>query len=174
MNVLAVPNSLNLAYPSPDVPYARHWDLKRHCSLKPAQLGWMYVSLCCVSMAIAAFFWSIGATMVLPFAWLELVAVGAAFLLYARHATDAEKITIQGEQLLVEQETAGRIRLASFHRAWVRIEPSKGDGSLIKLSGQGQSLQVGRHVRPELRPALAREIRRALREYERQSAPDHN
>ena len=102
--------------------------------------------------------------MVLPFAWLELVVVGAAFLLYARHATDAEKITIQGEQLIVEQETAGRIRLAFFNRAWVRIEPSQGDGSLIKLSGQGQSLEVGRHVRPELRPALAREIRRALRE----------
>lgn len=104
-----------------------------------------------------------GATMVLPFASLELLVVGAAFLIYARHATDAEKITIQGEQLLVEQETAGRTRLSVFQRCWVRIEPSQGDGSLIKLSSQGRSLHVGRHVRPELRPALARELRQALR-----------
>jgi uncharacterized membrane protein len=34
---------------------------------------------------------------------------------------------------------------------------------LIELSGQGRSVQVGRHVRPELREQLAREIRSALR-----------
>ncbi|MBW8720520.1 MAG: DUF2244 domain-containing protein, partial [Polaromonas sp.] len=44
-----------------------------------------------------------------------------------------------------------------------RIEPKDGDGSLIEVSGQGRSVRVGRHVRPELRPALAREIRMALR-----------
>jgi len=31
------------------------------------------------------------------------------------------------------------------------------------LFEQGRSVVVGRHVRPELRPALAREIRLALR-----------
>ena len=35
--------------------------------------------------------------------------------------------------------------------------------SLIEVSGQGRSVRVGRYVRPELRAALAREIRMALR-----------
>jgi uncharacterized membrane protein len=35
---------------------------------------------------------------------------------------------------------------------------------LIEVSGRGQSVQVGRFVRPELRPQLAQEIRTALRE----------
>ena len=43
------------------------------------------------------------------------------------------------------------------------VEPKGGDGSLIEVSGQGRSVRVGRHLRPELRPALAREIRMALR-----------
>ena len=142
---------------------AVQWLLKRHCSLKPAQLGWFYVSLCVLSMGIAGFFWMQGATMVMPFAWVELLVVGVAFLVYARHASDGEKIVLQGGQLVVELETAGRMQRAEFNREWVRVEPRHGDGSLIEVSCQGKSVQVGRHVRPELRPALAREIRFALR-----------
>ncbi|MES2911530.1 MAG: DUF2244 domain-containing protein [Pseudomonadota bacterium] len=139
------------------------WLLKRNCSVTPAQLGWMYVSLCVVSMGIAIFFWVQGARMVMPFAWLELLAVGAAFVVYARHARDGEKIVLQGGQLVVELENGGRMQRAAFNRQWVRVEPKSGDGSLIEVSGQGQSVRVGRHLRPELRPALAREIRFALR-----------
>jgi uncharacterized membrane protein len=65
--------------------------------------------------------------------------------------------------LLVELERAGRIQTIEFNRHWVRIAPESGDGSLIQLSGQGRWVKVGRHVRPEMRPALAREIRLALR-----------
>jgi uncharacterized membrane protein len=144
-------------------PEAIQWLLKRHCSLRPSQLGWFYLSLCVLSLSIATFFWHQGATFIMPFAWLELAVVGTAFLVYARHATDAESIVLQGEQLVVELETAGRKQRAEFNRAWVRVEPRYGNGSLIEVSGQGRSVQVGRHVRPELRPALAREIRLALR-----------
>ena len=141
-----------------------HWFLRRNCSVTPMQLGWMYLSLCLVSTVISAFFWFQGATMILPFAWLELAAVGVAFLVYARHATDGERISLQGRHLVVELENAGQLQRAEFHRDRVRVEPLGGGRSLIQLSGQGQSVNVGRYVRPELRPALAREIRQALRE----------
>ena len=140
-----------------------HWFLKRNCSVTPAQLGWMYVSICVVSLSIATFFWVQGATLVLPFAWLELAAVGAAFLAYARHAGDGERISLQGARLVVELENAGPLQRAEFRREWVRIEPKTGDRSLIEVSGQGRSVEVGRYVSPELRSALAREIRMALR-----------
>jgi uncharacterized membrane protein len=139
------------------------WLLKRNCCLSPTQLWRFYGSLCVVSLGIASFFWSMGATMVMPFAWLELAAVGAALLVYARHAGDGEKIVLDDGRLVVELETAGRTRRAEFNSLWVRVEPGAGDGSLIEVSGQGRSVVLGRHVRPELRPALAREIRSALR-----------
>ena len=104
-----------------------------------------------------------GASLVMPFACIELLAVGAAFLMYARHATDGERISLQDGQLVVELETSGRLIRSEFRRDWVRVEPSAGDGSLIELSGQGLKVQVGRYVRPELRAVLAREIRMALR-----------
>lgn len=139
-----------------------HWFLKRNCSVTPAQLGWMYVSLCAVSLAIGAFFWFRGATLVLPFAWLELTAVGVSFFIYARHAADGERIWLHGQRLVIELENAGRLERAEFDRNWVRIEPGAADTSLIEVSGRGRSIQIGRYVRPELRPALARELRMVL------------
>jgi len=139
------------------------WLLKRNCSVSPGQLLGLFVSLSVVSLGIATVFWFQGATLIMPFAWVELILVGTAFMVYARHARDGEKISLQGGQLVVELETAGRLQRAEFNREWVRVEPKDGDGSLIEVSGQGQTIQVGRHVRPELRPALAREIRYALR-----------
>jgi uncharacterized membrane protein len=143
---------------------AIHWFLGRNCSVTPAQLGWLYLSLCLVTLGIATFFWFQGAVLVLPFAGLELAAVGAAFVAYARHAADREHILLSGRRLVVETESAGRLERAEFDRDWVRVEPAVDDRSLIEVSGQGRRVIVGRYLRPELRPALAREIRRALRE----------
>lgn len=140
-----------------------HWFLKRNCSVTPSQLGWLYASLCVVSLGIGTVFWLHGAPMVLPFAWIELVAVGAAFVLYARHATDGERIALQGGRLVVELENGGHCERMEFLPHQVRIEPQASDRSLIEVSGQGRSVKVGRYVRPELRAALAREIRMALR-----------
>ena len=137
------------------------WFLRRNCAVTPAQLGWFYLSLCVVSLGIATGFWAQGALLVMPFAWLELLAVGAGFLVYARHAADREQISLR--DLVIELEQAGKLKRVEFRREWVRVEPKRGDSSLIEVSAQGQSIQVGRYVRPELRPLLAREIRMALR-----------
>lgn len=142
---------------------AIHWFLRRNCSVTPAQLGWLYASLCVVSLGIGTVFWFQGAVLVLPFAWLELAAVGLAFFVYARHAADREHILLQGRRLVVELENGGRLERAEFNREWVRVEPGADDRSLIEVSGQGRRMNVGRYVRPELRPALARELREALR-----------
>ena len=139
------------------------WFLRRNCSVSPAQLGGLYLSLCLVSLGIGAVFWSQGAVLVMPFVGLELVAVGVAFWVLARHASDGERISLEGSRLVVELESGGRLQRAEFNRDWVRVEPKNGGRSLIQLSAQGRSVEVGRYVLPELRSALAREIRMALR-----------
>ena len=139
------------------------WRLARNCSVTPAQLGGLYLGLCAVILTIASAFWMFGARFVMPFAWLEILAVGIAFVIYGRHAADGERISLQGSRLVVELETAGKLERAEFDRSRVRVEPKTGNRSLIMLSAQGRSVEVGRFVRPELRPALASEIRMALR-----------
>ncbi len=145
------------------------WRLLRNCSITPRQLGLVYVSLCLVSLVIAVGFFSQGVTLVLAFAGLELSAVGAALLLYARHAADHETLTLLGRSLHVEQCNGSRLDRTNFAADWLTVEPAAGQGSLVELSGRGQCVRVGRFLRPELRGAFARELRLALR---RTTMPD--
>jgi uncharacterized membrane protein len=142
------------------------WLLKRNCSASPRQMLGFFGSLALLSLLIAAFFWMRGATLVMPFAWAELAVLGAALLLYARHAADSESIRLQPGRLTVEHACGGSINRVEFAPAWVRVEPEHGDRSLIELSGQGQRISVGRFVRPELRRQLADELRWALRRWQ--------
>lgn len=140
-----------------------HWVLKRNCSFSPRQLMAVYLALCVVSMAIGLGFLSMGVPAVLPFAGVELLAVGGAFWAYARHAADREEITLERGELRVEHHCGRRVDTARFGAAWLHIEPPRGGAALVELTGQGQRIGVGRYLRPELRTALAHELRLALR-----------
>jgi uncharacterized membrane protein len=142
------------------------WTLKRNCSITPAQLLAAYGGLCVLSLGVAGFFWLQGARLVMPFAGCELLAVAAAMLAFARHAGDHERIALGDGRLLVETADGGRVERIEFAQDAVRVETGDG-GSLIELSGRGERIAVGRHVRPELRPWLAAELRDALREHPR-------
>ncbi len=149
--------------------WAVEWTLKRNCSLAPRQLLMFYLLLCTMSLTVASFWWWFGAPMVMPFAWLELLAVGIALLVYTRHATDLEHIALRHGRLTVEHASGNRRERVEFQPAWVRVEPETSDGSLVELSGQGRKIAVGRFVRPEMRRQLARELRIALSLSHRQS-----
>jgi uncharacterized membrane protein len=147
------------------------WVLKRNCSMAPRQLLGFYLSLCLLSVVIAAVFWMLGATLVAPFAGAELLGLGVAMLLYAQHASDSECIRLQQGRLTVEHACGHHTDRVEFAPAWVRVEPEHGDRSLIELSGQGQRIAVGRFVRPELRRQLADELRWALRRWQSSQMP---
>jgi uncharacterized membrane protein len=140
------------------------WRLARNCSLTPAQMFGAYLMLCTVSLVIALGFSWHGASPVLAFAAIELLLVGAALLVYARHATDHEQITLADGSLAVRHQRGHQTEIHDFRAAWVRVEPLTSDRSLIELTGDGQTSRVGRYLRPELRQPLAQELRRALRQ----------
>jgi uncharacterized membrane protein len=145
------------------VPLAWLFDLRRNVSITPRQLMGCYALLCVLSLLVAAGFWWHGVTIVSLFTGLELLAVGVALLVFARHAGDRETITLTQGEMSVEQQVGPVVEQVRFRAEWVRVEPVADDGSLVELSGEGRSVRVGRHVRPEMRVALAQELRRALR-----------
>ena len=140
------------------------WDLRRNCSISPRQLLNAYLLLCALAGVVGLGFWLQGVEAVLVFAGIELLAVGIAMLVMARHAGDREVITLADREMAVEQHVGPLVERTCFHADWVRIEPSAGEGSLVELSGEGRSVRVGRHLRPEWRDELAQELRRALRQ----------
>lgn len=139
------------------------WVLRRNCSLTPGQLGGFYLSMCLVSLVIAGGFALSGAPVVLWFAGIELVLLAVALLVYARHAGDADTLTLMGQSLTVEQSCGTVSTSTHFRTPWLSVEPLNGDGSLIELAGQGQAVRIGRFLRPEARSEFARELRSALR-----------
>lgn len=145
------------------LPDAVQWLLKRNCSLRPRQLLGVYLGLCVVSLGIGGFFFVQGAPFVMAFAGLELLMVGVALLVFARHAGDRETLTLVGRRVHVEQCFGSRVERTDFAAEWLTVEPAAGQGSLVELAGQGRSVRVGRFLRPELRGAFARELRLALR-----------
>ncbi len=152
-----------LLNPGPGGRPALQWPLRRNCSITPRQLGAVFLSLCVVSVAVSAFFVAQGAPYVAAFAGIELLAVGVAMLVFARHAGDHETITLEGRSLHVEQSLGSQVRHTHLDTEWLAVEPAAGQGSLVQLRGRGGSVRVGRFVRPELRAALAQELRTALR-----------
>ncbi len=139
------------------------WLLKRNCSMAPQQLFAIFGALCVLSLTIASYFWWQGATVIMAFAWLELVAVGSALLVYSRHAADQENIALRKGRLTVAHTSGNTVETAEFAPEWVSVEPVTGDESLIEVFGQGRRIEVGRFVRPELRRQLANELRHAVR-----------
>jgi uncharacterized membrane protein len=139
------------------------WLLKRNCSMSPKQVFGLYLSICVLSLGIALGFTWHGAAPVLAFAGFEMLCVGMAFMVYARHAADCEHITLADGALVVTHRRGSHTARTDFRAAWVRVEPRSADRSLVALSGDGREAHVGRYIRPEWRAALAQELRSALR-----------
>lgn len=148
---------------SPEGARALQWRLARNCSMSPRQMMGAYALLCVIALTVACFFVLAGAPMVLAFAGLELVLVGVALLVCARHATDRETLTLVDGALWVEQAHGRRVARTAFAADWLTVEPVAGQNSLVQLAGQGQRVRVGRYLRPELRGDFARELRLMLR-----------
>ncbi len=139
------------------------WVLCRRNTLSPRQLIAAMTAVGAVSLSIALFFWLRGATLVLPFAGIELFGLAAALLVHARHAGDHETLTLREGVLEVAHQHGTRTNRTEFRACWVRVEPEHGDASLVELTGQGRRAHVGRYLAPHQRPALAQELRQALR-----------
>ncbi len=151
--------------------WSMDWLLRRHNAIAPKQLLAVYGSLCALSLGIATVFWVHGAGFVMTFAWLEMMAVGVAMWVVARHATDSEHIELKGDRLTVAHANGARMEKVEFQPAWVRVEPQHGDRSLIELSGEGRRVAVGRFLRPEQRSQLATELRWALSRWRQGGVP---
>jgi len=69
-----------------------------NCSISPAGFLGVLASLAAVTLAIGTGFALLGAWLVLPFAGLEVLALGAAFVVHARRFGDGrERLSRIGE-----------------------------------------------------------------------------
>jgi uncharacterized membrane protein len=131
--------------------------LKRNCSMSPKALAGVFAALALVTLAIGAGFALVGAWLVLPFAGLEVLLLGAAYLAYARHAADYERLEIEPGDLRVEVAQANRVARYRLVNAKVSVE----DGRVVVRDAK-EELEVGRYLGAEARVELAAELQKRL------------
>jgi len=133
--------------------------------MSPAGLAAAFAALALLVLAIGTGFALAGAWLVLPFAGLEMLALGAAYFMYARHAADYERIALERGRLTVEvaeAESTARFELDP-RLARVLLEKSEGYGARVILRGAGEELEIGRHLDAQARVGLAHELSQKLR-----------
>ncbi|MDX1668081.1 MAG: DUF2244 domain-containing protein [Limnobacter sp.] len=138
------------------------WVFKRNCSLTPKQLMVWYLSLCAVTLFIALGFLIAGFWIVLPFAGLELLLVGVAFLIYARHAADYEMIEVDPVQLRITVAHGAKKHTIDLVTQWTRLEYRGRFREPLVLKCQDKQVSLGRHIAEKDKTAFQRDLRLAL------------
>jgi uncharacterized membrane protein len=139
------------------------WELKRNCSLSPYQLLGLFASLAGVSMAVAlAWAWH-GNWPILPFAILECLALGLAFMFYCRHAQDRERVVVTPGGLQVNVHSGSKVVRLSFSRIGLRVVFDEATG-LIAIQSQGQESYIGRFLTRPQRKQFVKDLRLALKQ----------
>ena len=134
--------------------------LKRNCSISPSGLAGVFVALAVLVLAIGTGFAIAGAWLILPFAGLEVLLLGGAFLLHARHATDYERIALERGWLRVEVVEGRRRARYELDVRRVRIEI---EDSRVVLREAGEALELGRHLDEQSRRVFGAELKKRLR-----------
>lgn len=143
-------------------PDRHQWVFKRNCALRPWQLAVWFGTVAAVALAIA-FTWAVsGAWPVIAFAIAEVVVLAVAFVAYARHAGDFERIVATRERLMVECGSGVRLERVEREGTRIRVEYDAAARGPIRLVAGREEIAVGRFVPDECRDALVRELRGAF------------
>jgi uncharacterized membrane protein len=162
---LGVPPELERKLPFRDETGGFSLTLKRNCSISPAGLAGVFAALALVVVAIGIGFALAGAWLVLPFAGLEVLLLGGAFVLYARNAADYERIELAAGRLRIEVTDAERVERYDIdaRRAKICLEKDEGYGARVLLRASQQEFELGRHLDAAARVTFAAELEKRLR-----------
>lgn len=145
------------------------WRFARRASIRPSRLLGVLAMLSLVSVGIAGgLWWWWGTAWFMPFAGLEVLGMGAAYVVCRRHAGDHERVEWRDGRILVDCSSGGRVDRVELGPGWIDVRLTPGDhamgsGPLLCLSSRGRQVRVGRHLRPAMRPEWVAELREVLR-----------
>jgi len=138
---------------------------RRNNSLSSGSRRFVLGSLAAVVLAISFGFALNGAWLILPFAGLELLAVGLAFHCMAQHTGDYECMTVHDDQVVIERRERGSVSRSEFNRHWAQLiisEPRGMKRGRLVLRSHGKEVEFGKFLTDEQLAATARRLRKHL------------
>lgn len=132
----------------------------RNLTWKQTRLVFLFLTCCIVAVAI--YFFTLGAWLVLPFAGLELLVIGFGLYLHSCHAHQQQLIRIDADNITVVDAHKGGSELC-FPRAWLRIvhthDPVEWYPSRLFIGSHGKYIEIGKYLVESEREMLANNLR---------------
>lgn len=128
------------------------------CSSTPQMLMGMLGLIAGVSILIGIVFWVIGAPWILPFALLESLLLGGAFVCHATTRSDCDEITLNDLHLIVRQERRGLAKEHCFNRGLFCVSMTEGPQSRVRVIESGRQVELGEWLLPQDRLSLYKQL----------------
>lgn len=136
--------------------------LRPNCGLYWRTTLWVYVGLSTICLGIALGFTLMGFWPILPFAGLELAALGIALYVSARRGRCREVIRICGDEVRVEKGVRGPEQSWVFDIARSEVmllaSPHCWYPSRLLIRSRGATVELGAFLTDEERASLATEL----------------
>jgi len=146
---------------------SREFLIGPNCSLRWGDVVRFYLGMVAVSFAIATVCALQGAWLVLPFAGLEMLALGAALYAVARRAQRWQVVSIRGDHVEIRQFGSTQDRAEVFQRAWARVhlQPAaiQGHPSRLTIGSHGRRVEIGDCLSEDDKKHLAHALGLAVR-----------
>ena len=125
-----------------------------------------FLSLCLVSGTVAISMALLGYWLILPFAGLELMALGTALYIVALRCYQREVIWITNDIIQIEKGRNYPQQQWRLARVWVQVVlercPQQWYPSRLLIRCHGRDVEIGKFLSEEERLALAKELKRNL------------
>jgi uncharacterized membrane protein len=139
-----------------------------NASLSDRQALGFFAVVCLTCLGIASVFAARGLWPVLPFAGLEVIAVGAALAVAMRRNRYREVVRFEGDRIRVEFGMVGEGLRSSCEwprhltRVWLAFGPHASSPSRLVMACGGQQLTIGHCLTDAERATLARRLKQLI------------
>ncbi len=141
-------------------------EIRPNASMTPRNLAVSVICVTVVCLTIGLGFLSMGLWLVLPFAGLEIFAVGMAVGYTIRRSADCEIISVREADVTVTKTNGSKSNQSTFPRYWTRVRldrsPHRLHRSRLILGSHGRFIEVGAGATDEARNELAAALKQAI------------
>lgn len=127
---------------------------------------WLLAGVAGVSGIIAGGFALFGAWPVLPFAGLEILLLWVALRHLARHAEDAQEITLDSKTLRIVTTSGAQARTDTFQTYWAQVRYTPAGIGMrqpqLIIHSHGREVEIGHLLNASEKQALAHKLKQQI------------
>ena len=127
----------------------------------------IYLLIFGVTISIAFGFFTQGLTLILPFAGLELLALGVVLYISAWRSNIKEVVNVTEEKIRIEIGRNAPEKTYELDKAWAKVVLERSWNnwypSRLLLRSHGRQLEIGKFLNEQERQCLAIELNKAIK-----------